>query len=283
MRPAVPDPLTLCGVAPLMASMSGDPRLVIGLIDGPVAVDHPGLEPDRVRPMTMPAGWRQGGPDGTFVAGVLVGRRGASAPGVCPGCLVVSRPVAGDVLGEGEFAVSPDQIGAAIDDCLEAGVRILNISVVLPPAAADGSAALIAALDRAARRGVLVVAAEGVRAAVGSALARHPWVVPVAACTPSGDPLPAAHLSPRLRRHALSAPGEGITSLDSPGGLATRSGAAAAVPFVTGAAALLWSALPETDVDALRHALLCTARGSRMMAPSPPLMNAWAAFAHLRA
>ena len=282
MRPAEPDPLTLCGVAPLMASMSGDPRLVIGLIDGPVAVDHPGLEPNRVRRMTMPAGWRQGGPDGTFVAGVLVGRRGTSAPGVCPGCLVVSRPVAGDALGDGEFAVSPDQIGAAIDDCLEAGVRILNISVVLPPAAADGSAALIAALDRAARRGVLVVvAAEGVRAAAGSALARHPWVVPVAACTRSGSPLPVAHLSPRLRRHALSAPGEDITSLDSPGGLATRSGAAVAVPFVTGAAALLWSALPETGVDAVRHALLSTARGSRMVSGAP-LMDAWAAFVHLR-
>lgn len=91
--------------------------------------------------------------------------------------------------------------------------------------------------------------------------------------------LPVAHLGPRLRRRALSAPGEDITSLDSPDGLATRSGAAAAVPFVTGAAALLWSALPETDVDALRHALLSTARGSRM-AP-PPLMNAWAAFVHL--
>ena len=282
MRPAEPDPLTLCGVAPLMASMSGDPRLVIGLIDGPVAVDHPGLEPNRVRRMTMPAGWRQGGPDGTFVAGVLVGRRGASAPGVCPGCLVVSRPVAGDALGDGEFAVSPNEIGAAIDDCLEAGVRILNISVVLAPAAADGLAALIAALDRAARRGVLVVVAARRRAgrrrfgagaaSVGRAGRRlHPLRKPVA-----GRALQPASSAPRpvgtWRRHH---------QLDSPGGLATRSGAAVAVPFVTGAAApaVVRPAGDRRGCRAARAALHGPGFADGLGAP---LMDAWAAFVHLR-
>ncbi len=285
-RRGASDPLAICGIAPLMAWMSGDPDVVIGLIDGPVDVDHPGLEPCRIRGLSLPVGRRQGSRHGTFVAGVLVGRRVAStlsAPGLCPGCLVVSRPVPGTVGDyEGDFEAAPNEIAAAIEDCLQAGVRILNISVVLPPAAADGSTALTAALDRAARRGVLVVVAAGaLRRAGGSALVRHPWVVPVAACTRAGIPLPVAYLGPRLSRRGLLAPGERITSLDSPEGLVTRSGAIAAVPFVTGAAALLWSALPGADVDALRHALLSTAQGSRA-ASVPPLMDAWAAFVHLR-
>jgi subtilisin family serine protease len=273
--------LTLCRVAPLLAWLRGDPDVVIGLVDGPVAIDHPGLEPCQVHGMTLPVRWCQGGCPGTFVAGVLVGRRDSSAPALCPGCTLVSRPVRGDVADDGgDVEASPDQIAAAIEDCLEAGARIVNVSVVLPPAAAEGSAALTAVLDRAARRGVLLVVAAG-PAPRGSALSLHPWVVPVAACTATGVPLPSAQLGPRLARRTLLAPGEHITSLDGRGGLVIRSGAAAAVPFVSGTAALLWSALPDTGVDALRHALLCTAHGSPVTS-TPRLLDAWAAYAHLR-
>jgi subtilisin family serine protease len=177
----------------------------------------------------------------------------------------------------------PDPLAAAIDDCLEAGVNVLNVSTVLAPGAATGSRALTRALDRAARLGVLVVVASGrAEPAGGSALTGHPWVVPVTSCTWSGMAAPCANLGSRRGRRALAAPGCGITSLDAPDGLAIRSGSDAAAPFVTGAAALLWSASPQTSVDALRHALLSTALGSRA-APTPPLLDAWAAYEQLRA
>ncbi len=144
-----------------MAVTSGRPEMVVGLIDGPVALDHPGLGPGRVRSIAAgivrPAASSMATSPGTFVAGVLVGRRGVSAPGICAACSVVSRPVFGESL-PGAIQATPGALAAAIDDCLEAGARILNISAVLTPKAAAGSAALTSALDRAARRGVLVVA-----------------------------------------------------------------------------------------------------------------------------
>ena len=274
----------LCGLAPLMALTRGDPDLVIGLIDGPVAgpvaVDHPGLEPCRVRGISVPVARHEASRHGTFVAGVLVGRRTTGAPALCPGCTLLSRPLRADGVG-GELHAAPGQLAAAIDDCLEAGAHILNISAVLAPAAAAGSGPLTGALDRAARRGALVVVAAGeAELPGGSALTCHPWVVPVASCTGAGTPSRGASLGSRLVRRGLSAPGDRITSLDAPDGVVTWSGSGAATPFVTGAAALLWSAQPHADVDALRHALLSTAQGSRA-AESPPLLDAWAAYQSL--
>ena len=67
------DVLSLVGLHPLMQCTTGRPDVVVGLIDGPVALDHPDLEPDRLRPLAPASA-----PDarasaatrhGTFVAG----------------------------------------------------------------------------------------------------------------------------------------------------------------------------------------------------------------------
>ncbi len=58
------------------------------------------------------------------------------------------------------------------------------------------------------------------------------------------------------------------------------SGTSAATPFVTGAAALLWSQWPDAPPTLIRTALLqpCTPRGRSII---PPLLNAWAAYEYL--
>lgn len=277
-------PLGQVGLDRLMALTSGRPEIVIGLIDGPVAIDHPDL--DRVRIRQMPG--RGGSPalspsaagHGTFVAGVLAGRRGAAAPGICPGCVLLSRPVFADD-ASGDVRATPAALAAAIEDCVQAGATILNVSAALTPAAAAGSPSLTSALDRAARRGTLIVVAAGNDGIVGgSALTRHPWVVPVAACSISGAPSAYSSFGIGIGRRGLSAPGDRITSLAPPDGVTTWSGTSAATPFVTGAAALLWSAVPGVGVDALRHALLATGQGPRTTVV-PPRLDAWAAYTAL--
>ena len=278
-------PLGQVGLDRLMALTIGAPEIVVGLIGGPVALDHPGLEGGRIR--SMPAGGARASSSptaaghGTFVAGVLVGRRGGMAPAICPGCSLLSRPVFADD-ATGDVRATPGALAAAIEECVDAGATILNVSAALTPSAAAGSPALTSALDRAARRGTLIVVAAGNDGILGgSALTRHPWVVPVAACTTTGAPSACSSFGIGIGKRGLSAPGDRITSLAPPDGLATWSGTSAATPFVTGAAALLWSALPGASVDALRHALLATGRGPRTTVV-PPRLDAWAAYHTLR-
>jgi len=277
-------PLRQVGLDRLMALTSGRPDVVVGLIDGPIALDHPGFDTGRIRLMAAgtvrPAASPTAASHGTFVAGVLVGRRGETAPAICPGCSLLSRPVFADD-ANGDVRATPGALAAAIEECLEAGARILNVSAALTAGAAAGSPALTGALDRAARRGALIVVAAGNDGVVGgSALTRHPWVVPVAACTTAGAPSAYSSFGLGIGRRGLSAPGDRITSLAPPDGLATWSGTSAATPFVTGAAALLWSALPGASVDALRHALLSTGHGPRTTVV-PPRLDAWAAYTAL--
>ena len=284
-RTEIANPLEQVGLDCLMALTSGRPEIVIGLIDGPIAIDHPGLDGGRIRLMTAgavrPAASPAAASHGTFIAGVLAGRRGEKAPAICPGCSLLSRPVFADD-AKGDVRATPGALAAAIADCVEAGARILNVSAALTPGAAAGLPALTTALDRAARHGTLVVVAAGNDGIVGGlALTRHPWVVPVAACTTAGMPSAYSSFGHGIGRRGLSAPGDRITSLAPPDGLATWSGTSAATPFVTGAAALLWSAVPRASVDALRHALLATGQGSRTTVV-PPRLDAWAAYALLR-
>ena len=70
-------------------------------------------------------------------------------------------------------------------------------------------------LNYAAQRAALVVAAAGNQGTVGgSAITRHPWVIPVAACDARGRPLGMTNLGSAIGRRGLMAPGDAITSLD---------------------------------------------------------------------
>ena len=112
-----------------------------------------------------------------------------------------------------------------------------------------------------------------------SAITRHPWVIPVVGCDCHGQVLAQSNLGASIGRHGLTAPGHDITSLAASGGHATFSGSSAAVPFVTGAIALLWSVFPRASAAQLRLAI--TGSLARRRSVTPPLMDASAAYAAL--
>jgi len=58
-----------------------------------------------------------------------------------------------------------------------------------------------------------------------------------------------------ITRNGLDAPCENITSLGSGNNSATFSGTSAAVPFVTGIIALLWSSYSSLTVSVIKHAV----------------------------
>lgn len=274
----------------LMERTEGRPETVIGLIDGPVAGDCPDLASERIRAISVDGASRCARADsaacrhGTFVAGILAARRGSVAPAICPACTLLVRPIFGEAKAEPEPVPSatPEALAQAILDCVAAGARLLNLSLALVQRSRRGESALEHALNDAARRGVLLVAAAGNQGTVGGSLiTRHPWIVAVAACDGMGRPLPQSNLGRSMGRHGVSAPGEAIISLGPDGKPLAMSGTSVAAPLVTGAIALLWSEFPAASAATVRAAITRSA-AARRASVAPPLFDAWGAYQILK-
>jgi subtilisin family serine protease len=281
--------LDLVGLSQLMQRSQGKPEISIALIDGPVVTGHPDLVGTRLREIAHELPSVCDRPDSaacihaTFVAGVLCGRRGSAAPAICPGCTLLLRPIfsGGNSDPAAMPVATPDALADAIVDSVNAGARVINLSCAVLQAPPPGERTLEAALDYAARRQAMVVAAAGNQGSVGSSvLTRHPWVIPVVACTLDGRVSPESNLGRSIGSRGLRAPGENVTSLGTTTAANTFGGTSVAAPFVAGAIALLWSEYPEASAVHVKWSIL-HAGGARRAAIVPPLLDAWAAYVAL--
>jgi len=266
-----------------MARASGRPEISIGLIDGPVALDHPDLAAENIHEVpgklaAACAGFNSAAcAHGTFVAGILLARRGSVAPAICPGCSLLVRPIFAASQGEQAPSSTAEELAAAVVDVIDAGAGVVNLSAALVTPSPKGERSLDLALDHAMRRGVIVVAAAGNQGALGSSpITRHPWVVPVVAYDRRGRPMTSSNLGISIGRRGLGAPGEAITSLGATAEPLTMGGTSVATPFVTGAIALMWSEFPAAPAVRVRSALAQTV-APRRNTIVPPLLDAWAA------
>jgi subtilisin family serine protease len=280
------DPLELVRLTVLMERTRGNPDVTIGLIDGPVVTQHSSLTSERLREMPGSGGATCSQASsaaclhGTFVSGILSARRGSSAPAICPDCTLLVRPIFSESFSGSEQmpSVTPRELAAAIVECIDAGARVINLSLGLARPSTREEHTLETALNQALRRGVIVVAAAGNQGTVGSsAITRHPWVIPVVGCDLQGRPMNQSNLGGSIGRGGLSAPGEQITSLGSEGPSLTLGGTSVAAPFVTGATALLWSEFPAAPAAQIKL-VMTQASGRRRASVVPPLLDASAAY-----
>lgn len=278
--------LELVKLTELMERTRGSPEVKIGLIDGPVVTQHPDLAGEYLREIPGSNGAKCTLADsaacrhGTFVAGILCASRASPAPAICPGCSLLVRPIFPErtVGSERMPSATTEELAAAITECTDAGARIINLSLALAKPSTRGERELEEALNRAVRRSVILVAAAGNQGTVGSsAITRHPWVISVVACDLQGRPMDLSNLGSSIGRRGLCAPGDSITSLGPAGESLTLGGTSVAVPFVTGAAALLWSEFPKATAAQIKFALT-QASTSRRVSVVPPLLNARAAY-----
>jgi subtilisin family serine protease len=285
------EPLALVKLNRLMELSRGKPEIVIGLIDGPVAMNHSNLASGSIRqvPGRASASCILASSvaclHGTFVAGILSARRGSLAPAICPDCTLLLRPIFRETpAANGSMPnATPEELAAAIVEIVRAGARVVNLSAALVQRSTNGERELLQALDFAASRGVITVAAAGNQGTLGgSVITRHRWVVPVAGCDLRGRPLGESNFGSSIGRRGLSAPAESVSSLGADGKLRAFGGTSAAAPFVTGTIALLWSEFPSATAGQVKFAVTQAGGGSRNSVV-PPLLDAWAAHQSLAA
>ena len=279
-------PLELVRLSALMQYSQGRPEIAVALIDGAVALNHPDLKGADIR--ELPGNLRgtcvrtdtAACTHATLVAGVLVARRGSVAPAICPRCTLLLRPIFAEIAdGNGQMpGATAGELAEAIIDSVDSGAAVINLSSALVQPSPKGESKLQEALNYAAHHAAIIVAAAGNQGSVGgSAITRHPWVIPVAACDGQGRPLNESNLGSSIGRRGLSAPGKGITILGTDGKPQTFGGTSAAAPFVTGAIALLLSEFPGAAPAQIKLAAteaVATKRGTI----TPPLLDAWAAY-----
>ena len=70
---------------------------------------------------------------GTFVAGILCAKRGSAAPAICPACTLLTRPIFSETTSANEPipSATPEELAAAIIECIDAGARLVNVSAAL--------------------------------------------------------------------------------------------------------------------------------------------------------
>jgi len=282
-------PLDLVKLSTLMRRTAGKREISVGLIDGPVNASHPDLAGSNIQeiPGTLRGTCARASSTacmhGTFVAGILSARRSSSAPAICPDCTLLVRPIFAEAASaDGDMpSATPAELAAAIVETVKAGARVINLSAALLQPSGKGERELVQALDFAAARGVITVAAAGNQGTIGgSAIICHPWVIPVAGCDSSGRPIGESNFGSSIGRRGLSAPAQDIASLGTNGEPRSFHGTSAAAPFVTGTIALLLSEFPSaTDTD-VKLALL---HGGRRSSVVPPVLDAAAAYQRMAA
>ena len=152
----------LVKLRPLMQRGTGRADVVVALIDGPVAQGHPALSGANIREIESGRG-NCGESDnaacfhGTFIAGILSAGRGTAAPAICPGCTLVVRPIfsAAERRFRGVPSATPQDLAAALIECIDAGARVVNLSASLAYASPQHERDLHDVLDHAAAGGSL--------------------------------------------------------------------------------------------------------------------------------
>lgn len=233
----------LPGLESLQKESLGDSRICIAVIDGPVDLSHPCFEgadlkevPTLVRDSSGTGRMKS---HGTHVASIIFGQPHTNVPGIAPRCRGLLLPVFQD---ERQIPLSQLDLARAIEQAVQEGAHIINISGGQRSPKGQADPILERAVRLCEENAVLVVAAAGndgceclhVPAALRSVLA-------VGAMGSNGEPLESSNWGQAYQAKGILAPGESILGAVPGGGTAQSTGTSFATPIVSGVAALLLS------------------------------------------
>ncbi|GAU64771.1 serine peptidase [Streptomyces sp. NBRC 110611] len=270
----MPELADVPGLPELWALTTGDPRVRVAVVDGgPIDMSHPCFDGATI--LEVDTGWlgdREADVEaelleyaqehGTWVASILFGRHGSTAPGLAPGCTGLIVPC---LIAE-RHHVDPVNTARAIEAAVGAGAHIIVIEQCLPSRSDDVDGLLRAAVRHAEEQGVLVIAAAGNEKGECSCYpAALPEVLAVGAHDDDGAVYGFSNWGPQYHPTALVAPGGEMpgASLIDESGVKRHKGTSCSTPFAAGVAALLVSLQiadgGAIDPLAVRQALLDSA------------------------
>jgi subtilisin family serine protease len=253
------------GVPAAWLRMTGDPGIVVAVLDTGIDASHPEFSGRIVPGYDALTGQADSAGDfgptnddeghGTHVSGTIAAaaNNGAGIAGIAPNVSIMPIKVLG-ADGTGDFGGMVAGMSWAIGH----GARIITMSLggTLEPGEVAG---LQRTFDAAYAAGVVVVAASGNDAA---AVDQYPCnfvhVICVGSATNDGSAV--STFSTRTAALALVAPGEHIASAIPGNRYDSRTGTSMATPHVTGAVALMRSLDPQISVDQVIADLTQTAR-----------------------
>jgi subtilisin family serine protease len=264
------------GARDAWALTDGRAEIVVAVLDTGVDLGHPDLK-GRLIPGTDIGSGDSNPSDenghGTHVAGIVAAASGNArgVSGTAPHVVVMPVKVASDNGSIWDVAVAK-----GMDWAIARGARVINLSL-----GGDNSSPTVnAAIDRARSRGVVVVAAAGNDGGPVSQPAAYSPALAVAAVADQGPDFGAPGAAARYLRASysntgpevdLAAPGTGILSTipTRAGSYATVSGTSMATPFVSAAAALLFSRNPSLTAAEVETALVGNALDLGPAGPDP--------------
>jgi len=203
---------------------------------------------------------------GTFIMGILGARSDAMIPGLCPGCQLLHVRL---FLDEFVPSASVGELAKAISVAVEAGARLVNVSLAILGDGAQNDHRLATALDYAEASGAVLFVAAGNqgRLAEGQLLA-HPVAIPVVAVDAAHRLLPACNFGPTISRRGVAALGQHVVGYAPGGGTTVMSGTSVATAVATGTLAELWAARPNVDGNQIRAAVAQLTRGNELVPPA---------------
>jgi hypothetical protein len=259
------------GLRELWLKTTGDPRIRIAVLDGPVDLHHPSLATSTLKNDDCASRTRGEGVlrHGTHIASLIFGQHSSPVKGVAPNCSGMILPIFDDV-----GSTSQVQLAYRINQAIEAKASIINISAGQLSESGVPHPLLESALQLCKKTRTLVVAAAGNE---GSACAHvpgaSPMVLVVGATDEYGQPTRFSNWSELYVSHGIVAPGVELLGAGLEGKLESQSGTSHAAAIVSGVAGLLLSMQLKNgrnpDPEAIRDLLLQTSDRRTIPGVSP--------------
>ncbi|MCE2699621.1 MAG: PatA/PatG family cyanobactin maturation protease [Nostocales cyanobacterium LE14-WE4] len=222
----------------------GDSQICVAILDGLVDQSHDCLNaanltrlPTLIQGEATANGSMSG--HGTHVASIIFGQHNSSElRGIAPQCRGLIVPIFGD----NNRKLSQLDLSRAIEQAVNAGAHIINVSAGQLTDNGEAEGWLDRAVQLCKDHNVLIVAAAGNDGCECLHVpASLPTVLAVGAMNDQGKPIDFSNWGEKYQNQGILAPGENILGAKPGGGTQKLSGTSFATPIVSGVAALLLS------------------------------------------
>lgn len=262
----MPDLDHLPGIAQLRQRTSGDPRVLVVVLDGLADIGHAAYEGAQVTVERMP--WtgdlepeEASSTHATHIGSVIFGQSAGGVDGLAPACrgLLMATGVSA------EAVMAPTNLARAIEAALARGAQIIHCAFCVPSQTGQADDLLAGAVRKAEAMGAVIVSVAGNNYGENWCLpAVLPTVLAVGALADDGSPMRFTNFGSKFDGHAIMGPGQRVNGAQLGGGTKLEDGTSLAAPVLTGIIAALTSAVLQAggaiEPQRVRDVLMQTAR-----------------------